>query len=427
MRASKTKWNITVIADADHEIVAQAICRRLMNAWDISPGAIITSGRLDELTEAMVRELDAVVLIIDSASSHAQFLRPLAYLEDWHVPVLALLDEPPRPSNIFEHSGTLVDDRETSGPILCARLHGMLHRQREINRLWREMAVARRTYGGLHGEVNKIHEELHLAAVAQRERLPQEPISLHGVTTAALWRPAHFVSGDIYDIIRLDEDHLGLFIADAVGHGIAAALMTMVILQSLTTSEPDGSSIRILQPKEVLQRLNAQMIRHRGLPTRFATSAYAVINCRSRRLTLAGAGHPAPLLVHSDGRSVALETSGGLLGVFSDEVYDELDVELELGDHLLLYSDGFEQAFPQVRRDDASEDLPNTRYRQEFEQLCALSSPQEMISTISRRLNLQSGSLHQADDLTLLCVHAGQLAAEDQKLQVKNQEVSAKP
>ena len=101
-----------------------------MNAWDISPGAIFTSGRLDELTEAMVRELDAVVLIIDSASSHAQFLRPLAYLEDWHVPVLALLDEPPRPSNIFEHSGTLVDDRETSGPILCARLHGMLHRQR---------------------------------------------------------------------------------------------------------------------------------------------------------------------------------------------------------------------------------------------------------------------------------------------------------
>ena len=427
MRESKNNWNITVFADADHEIVAQAICRRMMNAWDISPGAIFATGRLDELTEAVVRELDAAVLIIDAASNHARFLSSLSYLEDWHVPVLALLDEPPRSSNIFEHSGTMVDGRETSGPILCARLHGMLPRQREINRLWREMAVARRTYGGLHGEVNKIHEELHLAAVAQREHLPQEPISLHGVTTAALWRPAHFVSGDIYDITRLDEDHIGLFIADAVGHGIAAALMTMVILQSLTTSEPNGSSVRILQPKEVLQRLNAQMIRHRGLPNRFATSVYAVINCRSRRLTVAGAGHPAPLLIHADGRSVALETSGGLLGVFSDGTYDELEVELELGDHLLLYSDGFEQAFPYVRRDDAREVLPNTRYRQEFEQLCALGSPKKMIATISQRLNLQSGSLHQADDQTLLCLHAGQLTTEDQKSQVKSQKLSATP
>ena len=130
-------------------------------------------------------------------------------------------------------------------------------------------------------------------------------------------------------------------------------------------------------------------------------------------MALAGAGHPPPLLVHEDGRVDPLTTGGGLLGVFEDETYDQVEMDLAAGDHLMLYTDGFEQAFPQDERG-TPRGRPTTRYRQEFLELCAESSPQDMVESIARRLDAQAGSLHQIDDLTLLCMHAGPLAEEAQ-------------
>ena len=96
-----------------------------------------------------------------------------------------------------------------------------------------------------------------------------------------------------------------------------------------------------------------------------------------------------------------------------NETYDERTVELQVGDRLLLYSDGFEQAFPVVCG--TADDLrkPTRCYREEFQELAALPSPQDMIERICRRLDVQSGSLHQIDDLTLLCLQAGPLVTND--------------
>ncbi len=72
-----------------------------------------------------------------------------------------------------------------------------------------------------------------------------------------------------------------------------------------------------------------------------------------------------------------------------------------------MYTDGFEQAFPASSEGSGSSD--KNRYRREFEELCALDSPQEMVETVNHRLDVQSGSLHQVDDMTLVCMHAGPL------------------
>ena len=129
-------------------------------------------------------------------------------------------------------------------------------------------------------------------------------------------------------------------------------------------------------------------------------------------MRFAGAGHPPPLLICADGSSRLLETSGGLLGVFEDESYEQIDVELAVNDRFLLHSDGFEQAFPSPKADSYEQRLPTERYRQEFQRLIEQSTPQEMIGTISRRLDDQRGSLHQVDDLTLICMRAGPLTRE---------------
>ena len=97
------------------------------------------------------------------------------------------------------------------------------------------------------------------------------------------------------------------------------------------------------------------------------TAVYAVLDCRTRRLTIAGGGHPHPLLMTTDGMTHLLETSGGLIGVFDGEQYDQRELTLSADDRLLIYSDGFEQAFPDPGGDAYQRRLPTTRYLDEFE------------------------------------------------------------
>lgn len=406
------RWNVTVAAVPGHESLAESVCHRLSNAWRAStPAAFSIADNVSSLESNAVKGIDAVILLADSQSTESVMLSLLGMLEEAGLPVLALLGgvEGPGPNNCFEFAGAVVDSIDAPDDRIVATLHGLLHRQREVKRLRGEVTLNQRFHGGLKGQIAKMHEELQLAAVVQREFLPRDLPSMHGVDFAALWRPTNYVSGDIYDVMRLDEDHVGVFIADAVGHGVPAALMTMVICRSLITKEITGNSYRLVPPGEVLARLNAEMIRRQGRTTRFTTAVYGVVNCRSRMMTLAGAGHPPPLLLHADGTSQLLETTGGLLGVFPDESFTQIEVELRSDDRVLFYTDGFEQAFPTAGDDAYARRLPSTQYRSEFGLLTSHSTAAEMVETINQRLDDQDGSLHQVDDLTLICMLASAL------------------
>ena len=403
-------WNIGIIVCPGAGKDTRLIQRLLSSAWNSVPRADFRIIKVHKLDRSLMEQLDAAVLLTSATAKQPKLVRPLTELDELHVPVMALLDGPPEPGGILENAGVLIEDRSTHGSVLCARLHGMLHRQREVNRLREALAMAGLSHSGLGDEVERMHDELQLAAHAQRELLPRELPDLHGASVATLWRPAQYVSGDIYDVVQLDDDRIGLFLADAVGHGVTAALMTMVISQSLTTREPhaDGTGWRVLEPAEVLNRLNRRLIEHCTHPSRFSTAVYAVVDCRRQVVTVAAAGHPPPILVHAGGNTEILETSGSLLGVFDDnDNYEQIHVQLSPGDRLLLYTDGFEQAFPDQNA--AGERLPGAtdRYREEFGKLGETEDPQELIEAVCRRLDVQHGSLHQADDLTLLCLQVG--------------------
>jgi sigma-B regulation protein RsbU (phosphoserine phosphatase) len=405
--------NVIVAFLDDHEPSAQLVCQRLTDAWSGAHPIDVTIEDAESLAEAELSGIDAIALVLGDEAQTPHALSILATLEDAGVAVLALLDDPSPADNAHTLAGALTLPADASDARLCATLNGILYRQREVARLRQEVSLAARFQGGLKGEIARMHEELQLAAMVQREFLPRELPTLYGVEFAALWRPAHYVSGDIYDVTRLDDDHVGVFLADAVGHGVPAALMTMIICRSLTTKVITGKNYRIVEPSEVLAQLNRDMIRRQGRTTRFATAAYAVVNCRSRLMRFAGAGHPPPLLLSAGEAPRVLETSGGLLGVFEDETYEQIEVDLAVGDRLLLHSDGFEQAFPTPKADNYEQRLPTARYREEFERLARCGTPQEMIDVIGQRLDDQRGSLHQVDDLTLICMHAGPLVASE--------------
>lgn len=404
------QWNIVVVALRDQlRELAEQTCERMENAWCETDEADFTVVAPDDLQESKLYSIDAAIFVEDKDDNHNAALALLMMFEEQNLPVIALTAKPVEADNPYEFAGAMVLPLSIEDKILGAILRGILHRQNEVMKLHDEVSLAQRFHGGLRTEITKMHEEMQLAAMVQREFLPTNIPSLHGVNFAALWRPAHYVSGDIFDICRLDEDHIGLFLADAAGHGVPAALMTMVICRSLITKEIEDNSYRILPPSEVLAELNTGMIRRQGRSSRFATAVYAVINCRTRHMSIAGAGHPPPKLMHADGTTTEIVTPGGLLGVFEEETFEQIEITLKVDDRMLVFSDGFEQAFPETAADPHVRKLPTEQYHSEFDAIATLNDPLKMIAAIEQRLDDHCGSLHQIDDLTLLCMHAGSL------------------
>jgi len=290
---------------------------------------------------------------------------------------------------------------------LAWALAALAQRQPAVETMQHELRTTRRFQTGLRGEMDRVHEELQLAAQVQRDFLPQGLPTIPGLDVGVLFRPCGYVSGDIYDVLRLDETHAGFFIADAIGHGVPAALMTMVLCRSLPMKEIIGDSYRIVPPSEALTRLNVQLIKHQGESPRFASAVYGIINTETGEVTIAGAGHPPPLR-YSDRGVEKVETEGGLLGVFPNETYQQTKFTLAPDEVLMLHSDGFETAFPDVHADAYGRRLPTMHYLRHFagvaERVRDGAPHAPAFLDLARSLDGQAGSLHQVDDVTAIAL-----------------------
>lgn len=205
--------------------------------------------------------------------------------------------------------------------------------------------------GVIPSEEAQLNEEMRLAARLQRDFLPRRLPQVGPVSFSVFYRPFSWVSGDIYDVSRLDETHLGFYVADAIGHGMPAALLTMFIKKALQTKRITGSSYEIVPPQEALAELNRDICRQHLSSCEFCTAVYCLLDTRDLTLTYSRAGHPEPLLRRADGSCERLVCPGSLLGVFPEETFDARQVTLAAGDRLLLYTDGLERALQRRSED----------------------------------------------------------------------------
>jgi len=190
--------------------------------------------------------------------------------------------------------------------------------------------------------VDNLAEQLRMAGLVQHDFLPTQLPNTDEVQWATSFMPAEWVSGDIYDIVRIDEQHIGFYVVDAVGHSMPAALLTIFLKQALAMRETLDNNYRIFSPAEVIKNLNVRMAVQKLSGYQFATCCYCLLNIKTLQLTYARAGHPYPILIRLHEPPRQLETRGSLLGIFEHAEYVQQSVQLQLGDKLLLYSDGAE-------------------------------------------------------------------------------------
>ncbi len=288
-----------------------------------------------------LRTADVVVLVVPAMLG--ELTRPLRILFDH-------LTARPRPVLLLaEGQGALPFDvpavplapaHRDDPRDIAARLETLLALRPALAALQRGLAANRRSGENL---TRRYVSQLRLASQVQRQFLPESLPSYGPISFNVLFRPLDYVSGDIYDVHRLDEDHVGIAVADASGHGIPAALLTVYIKRALRGKEIEHGTYRLLEPDEVLSRLNEDLVDAQLAECPFVAAAYAVLDVHTLELALARGGLPFPLLRTADGEVQVLDSPGGVLGIIPGARFETRRVQLAPGDDLLIYSDGIER------------------------------------------------------------------------------------
>jgi phosphoserine phosphatase RsbU/P len=223
---------------------------------------------------------------------------------------------------------------------LVAQLKALLRIQHLHGRLASRAAEAQNLHQKLQQAYQQIDGDSELTRRIHRGFLPRSLPEVGHARFAVVYRPRSRIGGDFYDVMRLDENHVGLYVADAMGRGLpASSLLSIFVKKSLLPKEILGKSYRLVPPGEVLDRLNRDLLNLSLPEPPFVTMLYAQLDCRDGTLTFARAAHPHPLHVPPEGEPAYWHAAGTLLGVFESE-FPVQQKQLQSGDKLILFSDG---------------------------------------------------------------------------------------
>ena len=195
----------------------------------------------------------------------------------------------------------------------------------------------------LHEQVlaqQALQRDLELATRMQHALLPSNSPKVDGYYFFDYYQSAREVGGDYYDYVELPDGRVAVVLGDVAGKGVAAALI-MARLSSdvrfILASEPDAA--------KAITKINASFASH-DWQDKFVTLILAIVNPNSHELTLVNAGHMAPFVRRASGavEEVGEDETGLPLGVVDDFDYESFSTQLEPGDSMVVFTDGFSEA-----------------------------------------------------------------------------------
>ena len=245
-------------------------------------------------------------------------------------------------------------------------------------------------------EKERISAELSIATQIQADMLPRifPPFpSRHDFDIYATMTPAKEVGGDFYDFFLIDDDHLGLVMADVSGKGVPAALFMVIAKTLIKNRAMMGGG-----PAEVLRYVNEQLCEGNEAEL-FVTVWFAIVELSTGRGLAANAGHEHPAIRHKDGQyelviyrhSPAVATMEGLR-------FREHSFELKPGDSLFVYTDGVTEAT------NTADELFGTDRMLEALNRNPDALPPELLPQIKAEIDSFVGEAPQFDDITMMCI-----------------------
>lgn len=241
----------------------------------------------------------------------------------------------------------------------------------------------------------KMVRELNIAKSVQKAIIPKQFPRISHFDMFGVSVPSEELGGDYFDYFLLEENRIGLLIADVSGHGVPSSLITTMVKAYF-----EYYTKRYWEPDKVLQNVNRDMaaiIQDTGF---YLTAYYAVLDLKTLKLTVSSAGHDSALAV-TRGREDAFTlggegADGTILGIFPDAEYQAQTYQLEPDTKIIIYTDGITEA-----RSDTGEFFGTERLQQFLKSQLGRSS-RDSVEALIRQVDDFYGTSHPNDDRTLV-------------------------
>ena len=242
-------------------------------------------------------------------------------------------------------------------------------------------------------EQQRIGTELDLASKIQQSMLNDDFPEHEAFELFATMDPAKEVGGDFYDFFMIDDDHMGVLIADVSGKGVPAA-MFMTISKIIITD----TALTVGSPAEILRLVNERICKSNKLDM-FVTVWLGILELSTGKLTAANAGHEYPVICRKGGRFDLFKDRHGLvIGGMRGIKYRDYEIMLEPGDTLFVYTDGLPEAT------DSEEELFGVERMIKALNIAPEAAPADLLAQVRKQVDDFVGEAPQFDDLTMLCL-----------------------
>nr|WP_300093209.1 MASE3 domain-containing protein [Sedimentibacter sp.] len=196
-------------------------------------------------------------------------------------------------------------------------------------------------------EMNEtLMKDLEYAREMQRSMLPSQMPKNMKVSFQAEYLPAERLSGDFYNVIKLDENNIAIYIGDVSGHGVSAAMLTVFANQNIVYTNDED--LEIITPGFVLKKMYKSFNKTNFNTEAYLVMLYGIYNTITGCFTYASGGlNEPPILIKKNGDIIELNTSGFpicKLGEYFMPFFEDSIVNLEPGDKIMFYTDGLVEA-----------------------------------------------------------------------------------